>query len=88
MRIATAVRRDVEWRFVCGEWQVDRTRSLQSVTIMLVVGWRMDAVWAGIFAVRMSRSRQINGLRAFWISCCVRCCDIVAEWEMSCTAAR
>ena len=34
MRIAAAVRRGVELRFVCGEWQVDRTRSLQSIMLV------------------------------------------------------
>lgn len=41
------LRCDVNWgvgmKRVRGEWQVDRTRLLES--IVLVVGWRMDAIW-------------------------------------------
>jgi len=50
------VNRGVRMKRVRGEWQVDKTRLLES--IVLVVGWRMDAIWVGNFSTVDSSFRS------------------------------
>lgn len=60
MCIVCVLRFDVDWgvgmKRVLGEWQVDRTRSPES--IVLVVGWRLDAIWVETFRMVGSSFRS------------------------------